>query len=335
MTNEIMPRILTRKDIFTDNDYPSAIEFAKIQTHINWSPDEIDMTKDLQDLYTKLTPSELFGVTEILKLFTLYELNVGSDYWGGYVAKNFPRPEIRRMASVFSTIELNVHAPFYNKVNELMGLDTDEFYNSYQEDEVLSNRMKWIAKRVSKSETTIDKLKSVAIFSMIEGVILFSAFAFLKHFNSNGKNKLSNLNAGINFSVSDEDCHSKAGAWLYRTLRDEAYTLKLIDDRDIIELNFDLRETAKLIFEHESIIIKKIFASGIIDGITETQLIHFIESRLDICLEELKVGSLFRPKYNPIATWFYNDLNSSILHDFFVSNGNDYSRNWVATKFTW
>ena len=335
MTDEIMPRILTRRDIYTEREYPVATEFAKAQTHINWSPDEIDMTKDLQDLYTKMTPTELFGVTEVLKLFTLYELNVGSDYWGGYVAKHFPRPEIRRMASVFSNMELNVHAPMYNKVNELLGLDTDEFYNSYQEDEVLSNRMKWIAKRVAKSETIIDKLKSVAIFSMIEGVILFSAFAFLKHFNTNGKNLLSNLNAGINFSVNDEAIHAQAGAWLYRTLRDEAYALKLINDRDIIELNFDLRETAKLIFEHESIIINKIFSSGTIAGITETQLIHFIESRLDLCLEELKVGPLFRPTYNPIATWFYNDLNSSILHDFFVSNGNDYSRNWVAAKFTW
>jgi len=103
-------------------------------------------------------------------------------------------------------MEIGVHAPFYNKINEVLGLDTDEFYNSYLDDDVLKNRMEWIGKRVSKKDTVYNILKSVGIFSMIEGAILYSSFAFLKHFNNNGKNKLINVNAGINFSAIDEQC---------------------------------------------------------------------------------------------------------------------------------
>lgn len=200
-------RILTPKDTYTI-DYPEAIEYAKKQTDIFWHPEEIHVEKDLHDLKTNFTEAEYHGVISTLKLFTLYELQVGNEYWQNYVSQVFPRPDIQRMASTFGFFETGIHAPFYSKINEILGLDTDEFYNSYLDDSVLKNRMAWIGKRTTKRDTVYNILKSVGIFSMIEGAILYSSFAFLKHFNSNGKNKLSTINAGINFSINDETCLS-------------------------------------------------------------------------------------------------------------------------------
>jgi ribonucleotide reductase beta subunit family protein with ferritin-like domain len=57
---------------------------------------------------------------------------------------------------------------------------------------------------------------AIAAFSLIEGVILYSSFAFLKHYQSQGKNKLANVVRGINFSVRDENLHSLAGAWAFK-----------------------------------------------------------------------------------------------------------------------
>ena len=316
-------------------DYPVAIEFAKQQAEIIWFPDEIEVEKDLHDLKTNCTEAEYHGVISTLKLFTLYELNVGNDYWQNYISKVFPRPDIQRMATTFSFMELGVHAPFYNKINEVLGLDNEEFYNSYKEDEVLANRMAWIGKRTEKRDTVYNILKSVGIFSMIEGAILYSSFAFLKHFNSAGKNKLINVNAGINFSAIDETLHSQAGAWLFRTLLEEATADGQVTAIFLAELTRELEDIAKVILEHESVIIDKIFEKGHIKGITENQLKHFVESRLDICLENLGLKSIFKPTYNPIKSWFYKDLESSTLHDFFSSQGSDYNRSWSEGKFTW
>lgn len=327
-------RILSPKSEYI-TDYPTAIEFAEQQSSIIWFPDEIEVEKDLHDLKTNCTEAEYHGVISTLKLFTLYELNVGNDYWQNYVSKVFPRPDIQRMAATFSFMELGVHAPFYNKINEVLGLDTIDFYNSYKEDEVLTNRMNWIAKRTTKRDTVYNVLKSVGVFSMIEGAILYSSFAFLKHFNSAGKNKLININAGINFSAIDETLHSQAGAWLYRTLKKETIDDEQLTEEERLQLKSELIETAKVILEHESIIIDKIFEKGNIKGITNTQLKNFVESRLDICLENLGYTGIFKPSYNPIKTWFYKDIESSTLHDFFSSQGNDYSRNWSEGKFTW
>jgi ribonucleotide reductase beta subunit family protein with ferritin-like domain len=327
-------RILTPKSEYTV-DYPIAIEFAKQQAEIFWLPDEIEVEKDLHDLKTNFSESEYHGVISTLKLFTIYELSVGNDYWQNYVTKLFPRPDIQRMATTFAFMEIGVHAPFYNKINEVLGLDTDEFYNSYKEDDVLANRMAWIGKRTAKVDNVYNILKSVGGFSMIEGAVLYSSFAFLKHFNSAGKNKLININAGINFSAIDETLHSQAGAWLFRTLLQEAEADGQLSTAQLNLLNHELEDTAKVILEHESIIIDKIFEKGAIKGIIENQLKHFVESRLDICLENLEFKGIFKPTYNPIAKWFYKDLESSTLHDFFSSTGNDYNRNWIEGKFQW
>jgi len=327
-------RIITPKSTYTV-DYPIAIEFAKQQAEIFWLPDEIEVEKDLHDLKTNFTEAEYHGVISTLKLFTIYELSVGNDYWQNFITKVFPRPDIQRMATTFAFMEIGVHAPFYAKLNEVLGLDTDEFYDAYKEDEVLANRMAWIGNRTEKRDTIYNILKSVGVFSMIEGAILYSSFAFLKHFNSTGKNKLISINSGINFSAIDETLHSEAGAWLFRTTLAEAIADDAINDDELAKLQAELIETAAIVLEHESIIIDKIFEKGPIKGITENQLKHFVESRLDACLSNLGYQGIFKPTYNPIAKWFYQDLESSTLHDFFSSTGSDYNRAWTEGKFVW
>lgn len=329
-----MIRLLQEKTEYV-MEYKEAVEFANGQMEIFWLPDEIDVEKDLQSLKTVFNEAEYHGVVSTLKLFTLYEVRVGGDYWGEYINKVFKRPDIQRMANVFSFMEVNVHAPFYNRINEVLGLDNEEFYNSYLADPILKNRMEWIGRQTTKSETLYDILSSIAIFSMIEGAILFSSFAFLKHFNNNGKNKLTNVNAGINFSIQDEQKHSEGGAWLFRTLLREAIEDSAITEDEIVRLKGKLEKTTRVILEHEGIIISKIFEHGTMKGITDVQLNNFVQSRLDICLTNLGFDAIYKPTYNPIAKWIYNDIQSSTLHDFFNSVGSDYHRNWSDNKFEW
>jgi ribonucleoside-diphosphate reductase beta chain len=326
-------QILTPRESY-GVDYPAAVEFAIRQAEIAWFAHEIEVEKDIHELRTNCTEAEYYGIVNTLKIFVHYEIHVGNNYWRDYIPKFFPRPDVQRVASVHAMTELNIHAPFYFKINELLGLNTDEFMNSYQEDVILAERLEWMERVVSKHETTMDKLTSVAIFSMIEGAVLYSSFAFLKHFNSDGKNKFQNINAGINFSAIDEDIHARTGAWIFNTTLHEA----LNDPEEYINLEVlynDLEVTAWIIAENERDIIKKMFEFGPIEGITSLMLENFVQSRLDLCLTRLGAKVLFDPKYNPIADWFYDDIESSTLHDTFIAMGNDYKRNWTETKFTW
>ena len=307
--------------------YPQAVAFAKQQRSIFWPPDEIAVEKDIHDMKVSMTESEYHGVVTTLRLFTTYELFAGAEYWGDRIMKEFPRPDIQQMASAFSFFELNIHAIFYDKINKLLGLSTPEFYLGYVEDPVLKSRMDFIDKYVSHD----DLLTSIGVFSMVEGAVLYSSFAFLKHFQNEGKNKLVNINAGIGFSVKDEALHARGAAWLFNELKKEMKLTKAQEKA----LNNRILTAAKKIIEHEDRIVDMIFEKGTIKGITELQMKNFVAHRVDMCLSELGIEAISKPEYNPIAKWFYRSIGGGQIHDFFFKLGSDYNRDWSEAKLGW
>lgn len=307
--------------------YKEPSEFTEKQLSVFWLPDEIKVEKDIQDILTNFTESEKHGVITTLKLFTKYEDFAGEEYWGGRFKRIFDGSEFRRMATAFSMFETCVHLPFYRKINELLNLNTDEFYESYIDNPILKERMEFVDECVSCD----DDLLSLGVFSMIEGAILYSLFAFLKHFQANGKNKLNNVVRGINFSVRDENLHSVAGAWCFK----HRLSTMPHDTEYLINLETKITKAANTLYEHECHIVDMLFENGGMDGITPTQLKHFVQSRINQCMIELGYKKIFDVKYNPIAEWFYDNINSFTFNDFFAGIGNQYNRNWDSTAFTW
>lgn len=306
-------------------DYPEAVDFTQKQVSIFWPPDEIKVEKDVHDIMVEMNEAERHGVITTLKLFTKYELIVGGDYWGDYVFNTFPRPaDIQRMANCFSFFELNIHAPFYAKINEALNLATDDFYNEYLDDPVLASRMAVLGEAASDG----NPYRFLLNLGVTEGVILYSSFAFLKHFQAKGKNKLLNIVRGINFSARDEGLHCEASAWLYRTLcKEQGVATAHWQD-----------EAHKLVHaavEHEKAIASKIFEKGAIDGITQQQLENFIEHRADLVLKNFGIEPIFNVEYNPISEWFYRGINGYVSNDFFTGVGREYTRTWDSESFKW
>jgi ribonucleoside-diphosphate reductase beta chain len=304
-------------------DYPAAVEFMNKQANIFWPPEEVKVEKDKQDILVNMTEAERHAVITTLKLFTKYEMIIGEEFWVERVMKWFPRPEIQAMASLFGAMELSVHAPFYRKINEELNLATDDFYNSYIEDPVLSDRIKFLDKILGNE----DKAKALGAFTFAEGAILYSSFAFLKHFQSQGKNKLLNVVAGINFSARDEALHSEASGWLFQQYAAEA-------ELNLEEYEEYLTEVAEKVLDHEVAIIDKLFERGDIEGITKTQMVSFVKSRINLCMRNMGFANIHKVDYNPVSDWFYKGINGYAMNDFFVSVGNQYQRNWTGKGFT-
>lgn len=313
------------------NDRKEPVEFADTQLKVFWLPDEIKVEKDVQDVLVNFTESEKHAVITTLKLFSIYETHAGSEYWGGRFKNMFDGAEFHRMASVFSMIELAVHAPFYNKINQLLHIDTPEFYMSYLDNPVLKDRVEHIGKIIDDK----DDLISLAGFSIVEGAILYSNFAFLKHYQSQGKNKLMNVVRGINFSVRDESCHSQAGAWAFKYKLDVLKNSGKLDTEYVEQLEITIRELVHKVLEHEKQIITMLFEKGDIKGITAHQLENFVMSRLNTCLNQLGFEKEFDVKYDPISSWFYKGINDYQFNDFFSGQGREYNRNWDEMAFTW
>jgi ribonucleotide reductase beta subunit family protein with ferritin-like domain len=322
-------RCQTKKYEFTV-DYPEAVKFADDQASVFWPHNEVKVHKDKQDILVNMSESERHGTITVLKLFTKYEQIIGDEFWINFVFKRFPRPaDIQPMAALFGAMELQVHGKFYAKLNEELGLATNDFYNEYLEDHELKERIDFLQNTLKK-----DDLRALGCFTFGEGAVLYSSFAYLKHFQSQGKNKLVNVVSGINFSARDEALHSEAAAWLFRTLLQEKRQSNLISNEEAEALEKDIYEAAHVVFEHEKLIIAKIFSKGKIDGITDTQLEHFAQSRINLCLRNLGYKNLFKVEYNPIQDWFYKGINGYQSQDFFNSQGNQYTRDWDTNGFS-
>jgi ribonucleotide reductase beta subunit family protein with ferritin-like domain len=318
--------------------YPEFIKLADTQLEdCHWTSTEIEVENDKQDMLVNMSPSARHAVTTGLKLFTRYEMFAGKEYWLGRVMKAFPRPEIERMASVFGMFELAVHAPFYNKLNEVLGLDTDEFYMSYVDDPVLNDRVKFL----DRAQDSKDDLHSIAVFSIVEGAILFSTFSLFKSFQSNGNNKIGNVVRGIDQSVVDEGLHQMGGAGLFnKALAELQDIMPPAEYRKYVKrLHNQIRRAAKKLAEHEFRISDMLMEQGDIGtGITAQGMKQFVMSRINICLNDLGIKPLFSKKQigaNPIADWFYGGIQKFQMNDFFVGQGREYTRSWNEDAFEW
>lgn len=317
-------RIETPKDTYTV-DYPQAVASAREQTRIIWFAEELGVEKDEGDIRTKCTEGERHGITTVLKLFTQYELMLGGEeFWGGKVMKMFPRPEIQRMASTFSFIELGVHAPFYSLINEALGIATDEFYSSWKDSPILRDRMDFV-NRYADSD---DPLEATAAFAFMEGVVLFSNFAFLKSFNVGGFNLIPHITAGIDASSKDENLHSMASAWLYRQCLEEKKQLGLVNDLDIFLLEDTAYNIAREVYGHEKEICNIIFEKGGIRTIEKEEILHFIRDRINMVLGYLGYNPMFDQEVGVVSEWFYSQLNSYKYSDFFAAQQIQYVRDW-------
>ena len=96
-----------------------------------------------------------------------------------------------------------------------------------------------------------------------------------------------------------------------------------------------LYTAARQIYEHECRIIDMSFSKGPIKGITAKQMKHFVESRIDLCLQNLGLEKIYKPTYNPIAKWFYRMIGGDTQHDFFYKLGSSYNRDWQEKGFVW
>lgn len=325
--NQLTP-IQTHKEAFII-DYPQAEEFANKQLTILWFAKELGVELDKDDILTKCTEGERHGITTVLRLFTIYEVKLGGEeFWGGKVSRMFPRHEIVAMASTFSMVERQVHAYFYDLINKTLNIATEEFYTSYKKDPILSSRVAF----VDSWGRSNDPLRSMAAFCFMEGVVLFSNFAYLKSFNAGGYNMIPHITAGIDASAKDENFHSIASAWLFNTLLSEKLEAGHISQEDIKNLQEDICKIARTVYEHEERIVEMIFEKGGIRTVSEKDILSFIRHRIDVVLNYLQMEPLYNEGEGVISEWFYSALSAFKYSDFFAATQTQYVRTWDRNK---
>ncbi len=286
-----------------------ALEFEAQQIKFHWLASEMLVEQDKQTLLTGTTVAEKHAVLTVLKTFTHYEVRAGNSYWLGRILNTFAPIEIKRMATVFGYIENCVHAPFYDMINKALFVNDADFYNDYLKDPVLAEHMGY----VDEAANADDLLLALATFSLIEGAVLYSAFAVLKSFRANGHNKMSAITNGVNFSERDEALHSAAGAWLYHVVRQYGKT----GHRAANHPHHMFEHIVTKLVAHEDHIIDMIFEQGEFCSLTKADTQAWVRERVNHCLKQLQLEPMYTVNKSSISGWFGRESVGLTRTDFF------------------
>jgi ribonucleotide reductase beta subunit family protein with ferritin-like domain len=219
----------------------------------------------------------------------------------------------------------------------VLHLATDDFYSQWKHDKSLYQHIKFVHE-CSKSD---DELEVTAALCALEGINLFSAFGFFKAFNTRGWNYISHFVSGIDGSAKDENFHSMFSSWLFRQCKYEREQLGNHNHAQEEVLKEKVYKMVRTIYTHELAIIDKLFEFEQLTGspirvIKKHELVHFVQDRVDTVLGYLGYDPIFNQEKGEISKFFYLNISSFKMSDFFVNTQLQYKRNWnvSALKFS-
>ena len=322
--------IETHNPLFGLYLYPVAKQIMEEQQDKSWTAQEIPVEKDVHMYRHVLSESQLNLVTVTLQLFVEIEQKVG-EVWET-ISHWYPHSEIEGCCAEIARMEKSVHAFFYQKMSDVLNIDPEQIAKNQATIKVLKNKLEFLTKITANLSD--NKPLSLATVAMIEQVLLFSNFAMMKSFQSNGHNLISNTITGVDFVVQDEVMHGNYAAYLFKTvLYEDSNGPKLIDK---LQLTDDIINLISEIIAHEDAVIDYTFdGCTAINDITADQLKIFIRSRANEVMTLLGFTPIYETSAdNKIADWFYKGTTAIKMHDFFVGGTNQYRRSWKFDNFS-
>lgn len=291
--------------------YPWAMEIASKHEDIHWTQNEVDLQDDVNQWQTgELAPHEKNHITQILRLFTQSDTQVGANYCD-YFIPIFKNNEIRCMLLAFAARE-GIHQRAYALLNETLGLDDEEF-TAFLDFEEMAAKAAFSAD--NKAETDRDKAESLVKTVINEGLCLFSAFAQLLTYKRSGK--MLGMSKVVEWSIKDETEHVHGMIRLFREfVSDHPHVLT----DDFKKAVYDMfREAVEL----EDAFIDLCYEQGEPPRLSKTELKAYIRYIADRRLIGLGFKGNYGIKENP-SPWI-EELLGDQLTNFFEQRVADYS----------
>lgn len=301
--------------------YPWAVDLTKTHEEIHWIEDEAELSEDIQDWRTKLTVGEKEFITQVLRLFTQSDVQVGENYFELMIPK-FKNNEIRNMLSSFATRE-GVHQRAYALLNDTLGLPDEEFH-AFLEYKEMADKVEFMSAGSNASHTDLALVLARSVFN--EGMSLFASFVMLLNFQRFGKMK--GMGTIVEWSIRDETLHVQGNAKLFRTFCDEHP--RIVND----ELKSQIYEMAKTAVKLEDKFIDLAYANHEIQGLSKEEVKQYIRHIADRRLLQLGMKPKFKVKDNPLP-WLDWILNGASHDNFFEKRVTEYSVNGMDGDWGW
>jgi len=302
-------------------NYPWAVDLAKKHEEIHWTEDEADLSEDVTDWKLKLSASEKDFITQVLRLFTQTDVQVGNNYHDFLIPK-IKNNEIRVLLTSFAGRE-GTHQRAYALLNDTLGLP-DEEYHKFLEYTEMVRKVEFMQDNRVGTKSQLALALAQSVFN--EGVSLFSSFVMLLNFQRFGKMK--GMGTIVEWSIRDESMHVEGNAAIFKQL--------LAENREIIndEFKSKIYTMATTVVELEIAFINLAFNNFKIQGLTTDEVITYVKYLADRRLIQLGLKPIFLVKDNPL-TWLDWILNGVDHSNFFEKRVTEYSVNGMSGEWNW
>ena len=301
--------------------YPWAVDLSKKHEEIHWVEDEAELSEDVQDWKTKLNESEKNFITQVLRLFTQSDVQVGENYHELLIPK-FKNNEVRNMLSSFAGREA-VHQRAYALLNDTLGLP-DEDFSMFLEYKEMADKIDFMKQGDINTHTGLALSLAQSVFN--EGLSVFASFVMLLNFQRFGKMK--GMGTIVEWSIRDETVHVQGNAKLFREFCEEKP--RIVND----ELKSKIYQMAKDVVKLEDRFIKLAFAGVEMEGLSEEDVKQYIRHIADRRLLQLGMKPKFGVKDNPLP-WLDWVLNGASHDNFFEKRVTEYSVNGMEGDWGW
>jgi ribonucleotide reductase beta subunit family protein with ferritin-like domain len=296
--------------------YPWAVELTRKHEEIHWTEDEADLSEDIQDWKIKLSENEKDFITNILRLFTQSDAQVGQNYYD-YLIPRIKNNETRVMLGSFASRE-GTHQRAYALLNDTLGLPDEEFHK-FLEYKEMSDKIDFMQDNNIDTKQGMALALAKSVFS--EGVSLFASFVMLLNFQRFGKMK--GMNTIVEWSIRDETLHVEGNAALFQTFCKE--NPEIVND----EFKAKIYSMARRIVELEDRFIDLAFNGGAQQGITAQEVKTYIRLVTNRRLKQLGLKNNYPDEKNPFD-WLEWILNGVSHDNFFEKRVTEYSVNGMS-----
>jgi ribonucleoside-diphosphate reductase beta chain len=264
-------------------------DYYKLQNQMHWMPESVPLHTDVKD-WQDVTDKEKYLLTQIFRLFTQSDVDVGAGYIDKYMPI-FKKPEARMMMSSFANME-SIHQDAYSLLLDTVGMPEIE-YKAFAEYEEMSNKHDYVGDFKPKKSDKKTIAKTLAVYSAFtEGLQLFSSFAILLNFPRFGKMK--GMGQIVTYSIRDESMHVEAMTKLFREFIQENLDIWTDDFKK------ELYDICRQMVELEDKFLDLVFSMGDIQGLTKKDMYAYNRYIADRRLLQLGLKTNFDQRENPL-----------------------------------
>lgn len=302
--------------------YPWAMELTQEHEKIHWVEDEADLSEDVSQWKGgKLSNVEKEHITQILRLFTQSDVQVGQNYYDLFLPK-FKNNEIRNMLGSFACRE-GVHQRAYALLNDTLGLP-DSDYHAFMAYEEMADKIDFMQDNNPHTPEGLGLAVAKSVFN--EGVALFASFVMLLNYQRYGKMK--GMCTIVEWSVRDESMHVLGMTRLFTEYCAENPHIMSDDFRKKI------LQMARSAVALEDKFIDLAYSLGEVEGLSSEEVKKYIRYITNRRLNQLGLDGIFDTKDNPLP-WLDWVLNGADHSNFFEKRVSEYNVSGMSGDWGW